>query len=191
MTGETQKATPMPRRTVVLIEVSVVVILLALLWAVVTPMFSRTRGTITSLARCRSNQLQIVRALQMYEEEHHCFPTALTLLTKLTPYPKVFSCPASDYPNGYVYNSAIAGKTRKDFAKTADTTFVTADGQHTTADGRSPNVAYTMADLDTARHTLITGGWPFRRHGPARFYATFLDGHGETITPEQAKGWLP
>jgi prepilin-type processing-associated H-X9-DG protein len=100
---------------------------------------------------------------------------------------------APQLPNGYVYNSSIAGKQLGDPTvlphgeKDAINVFVTADGQHTAADGRSPNVAYTITDLDTSRHATVQGTY----HSPARFIAAFLDGHAEALTPEQAKGWLP
>jgi hypothetical protein len=145
---------------------------------------------------CITHQKQLAFAVMYYAAEHaDRLPTEEALWTQVASFPGwsgtlATMCPAAPrLSNGYVYNDRLAGKSQNDLPAT--TTFVTADGQHNATDGRSPNIADTLADIDTARHAPVTGWGPFARPGAPQFVAAFLDGHASRLTPRDTEGWFP
>jgi len=152
----------MIKRGFTLIELLVVIAIIAILAAILFPVFSKAREKGRQV-QCLNNQRQIAVATLMYVQEHdEVLPiakefwsvvklssalsnTSLALQTKIL---KVTTCP--DYTksgNGYVFNSLIGGKSMGELTTAnADLTlkFVTADGEHKgTGLGNYDNVYYS------------------------------------------------
>jgi hypothetical protein len=169
---------------------------LALLVAFLLPFSTRSSDSGT-MRYCTNHQKAIaLAAILYYQENNETLPTAESFWTDLQKTPgrvtvDTMRCTATrQLENGYVFNSRVAGKAMKAFEKDTATTFLTADGQHDTADGKPANVAFSLADIDTARHASIEGTWPFKHQGAPKFIACFLDGHAEVLKPEDAVGWF-
>jgi hypothetical protein len=195
------------RRLLGLAEVTLVALAAALFSAFGGPLADGAREK-ARMTACMNNQRQIGLAILVYcQDNGEVLPRAETVfadlrlanlptsttLAALQGRMTVLTCPnAPALVNGYVYNSTIGGKALGDptLGKMGDIQlqvtqiFLTADGQHTAAAGATPNVAFTLADFDTKRHLTNDGQTPC-------FIASFLDGHVDTTTADDAKDWLP
>jgi prepilin-type N-terminal cleavage/methylation domain-containing protein len=178
-------------------EVVVVLVVLAVLGAIILPC---TGGPTRAQARnvaCTNNQRQLALAAIIYAQDHDGqLPLAATVWADIikqdTGSGGVLRDPdAGALANGYVYNSTLSGKKLGDPARPeASRIFVSADGQHNTADGKQPNVAYTMADIDTSRHKLEKKSFLFTRQVPG-FAVSYLDGHVATLPADAVPQLIP
>ena len=151
---------PIGRRGFTLIELLVVIAIIAILAAILFPVFSKAREKARQTA-CISNQKQIVLDVQIYTQENdEKLPDSASFWSTLNITPKVLKCKtASSLPNGYGFNSAIGGKTLGEFSE-AEKTIVTAD----------------------ASVQLLQGpGDGELRHG-GKAIASYLDGHVEMVS---------
>ncbi len=93
-----------------LIELLVVIAIIAILAAILFPVFAKAREKAMATT-CTSNQRQIAASMMMYCQDHEeSFPTATALWSSLTLDPGVMICPTKgqSYPNGYGIPRALA-----------------------------------------------------------------------------------
>lgn len=160
-----------------LIELLVVIAIIAILAAILFPVFAKAREKARQ-TKCTSNQRQFALAVQMYTQDNdETLPPAATMWSDIDVNAKIQQCPTlgNKVANGYVYNSTIAGVSLGQINAPSDT-LLTADGQHTAASypGTVDNVWYPAtgkADLS-------------KRHGNAMI-ASYVDGHVTLI-----KQWI-
>jgi len=158
-----------------LIELLVVIAIIAILAAILFPVFSKAREKARQ-STCTSNQKQVAVALAMAIQENEETIPGIDVWSELGVSGKVLQCPTAGkkLANAYVFNRSILGF---GFAKIKSPVkiFATADGLHeATAAVTTPvaigatsaNFAYTGTDL-VARHD-------------GNIIASFVDGHVET-----------
>ena len=159
-----------------LIELLVVIAIIAILAAILFPVFARAREKARQTT-CTSNQRQIAATVQMYAQDHEeCLPGE-TVWNDIKVDPGALVCPTlgKSAPNGYVYCAQIAGKSIGAIADPSGT-LVTADGAHAATTTTVANVAYSYGDYDP-RHS---GKW----------IASFVDGHCEQTLARSIAGDL-
>ena len=154
-----------------LIELLVVIAIIAILAAMLFPVFAKARERARQ-SSCVNNQRQIVMTIHMYAQDNDdMLPPAATVWQKLALPPMTLICltKGMKYPNAYVYNSALDGVAQGTF-NDPGSVLVTADGVHaaTSSPLTYDNIAYNATDYDL-RHT-------------GRMVASFLDGHVDSIT---------
>jgi prepilin-type N-terminal cleavage/methylation domain-containing protein len=149
-----------------LIELLVVIAIIAILAAILFPVFAKAREKARQ-TKCLSNQRQLALAIMMYvQDNRETLPVAsATLWSTLGLSSGVQLCPdaQSSNTNGYVYNWQMSGARLGDFPS-AESTLLTGDGNATsqvTVDVLSSqvpplsaaigNTAYVVADFAT-RH---------------------------------------
>ena len=152
-----------------LIELLVVIAIIAILAAILFPVFARAREKARQTT-CSSNQRQIVASLMMYVQDHdETFPNSTNIWQNVQVDPGVLVCPTlgKTTPNGYIFSAYLAGMT---LGKINDPTteLVTADGPTLTSSG-IPNVGQYLTDLDASRHTN-------------QYIGSMVDGHVQTAT---------
>ena len=151
-----------------LIELLVVIAIIAILAAILFPVFAKAREKARQTA-CLNNQRQIVTAFLMYAQDHdELLPTVDAAWGAIGLDRGSLICPTAGtkITNAYVYSYAVSGKALGEI--TAPTTeVITADGAHTPAanDGTFVNTVYTPADLAYRHNNAIV--------------ASFMDGHVE------------
>ncbi len=135
------------RRGFTLIELLVVIAIIAILAAILFPVFARAREKARQTT-CTSNQRQIAASIQMQVQDHEeVFPNSATIWSDIKVDPGVLVCPTlgKSTPNGYAYNgnySGVAIGTLDD----PTAAVLTADSS------KSGNVMYMQPDVDQ-RHT--------------------------------------
>ncbi|MEI6519719.1 MAG: PA14 domain-containing protein [bacterium] len=156
-----------------LIELLVVIAIIAILAAILFPVFARAREKARQTT-CTSNQRQIAASVQMYAQDHEeSLPSDADMWSAIKVDPGVLVCPSlgKSTPNGYVFNFYTAGKSLGSFSDPASTV-LTGDGKHSaiaaavgppSAPGVYENVAYEPTDFNT-RHS-------------AKAILSYLDGH--------------
>ena len=166
------------KRGFTLIELLVVIAIIAILAAILFPVFSKAREKARQ-TQCMNNQRQLAIAISMYTQENEeTLPLnatvwqSLKLTSALTSNQaalavtsSVTKCPNKPQANGYVYNGKLSGVALGD-ASQGDPTgvWMIADGK--SADPVMPNVASVLSDVDGIRHSN-------------NFIAAALDGHVE------------
>jgi len=151
-----------------LIELLVVIAIIAILAAILFPVFAKAREKARQTS-CLNNQRQIVTSMQIYAQDHdEMIPDAANFWGGLNVDKGVLKCASkSRLTNGYVYNSAIAGKALGKLDP-PNTLIVVGDGIHTvSATQPIENVAYSVTDFEA-------------RHG-GKIIAAFVDGHVEQV----------
>ncbi len=153
-----------------LIELLVVIAIIAILAAILFPVFAKAREKARQ-SSCMSNEKQLVTATLMWAQDHdEMLPDAATYWGALNIDRGVLKCPTkSRLANGYLFNQNIAGIALGKLVP-PETTLVLGDGAHTTSTAQPlDNVAYTTAEFDTARHSN-------------KMLAVYMDGHVEMTT---------
>jgi len=149
-----------------LIELLVVIGIIAVLAAILFPVFAKAREKARQTA-CMNNQRQIAMALLIYAEDYdELMPPASTVWQAININAASLICPTlgKTTTNAYVYNGALDRQPLPIFSNPSGM-LMTADGQHT-ACANPPtyaNVAYGGPDY-ALRHTN-------------QMVASFLDGH--------------
>jgi len=157
------------RKGFTLIELLVVIAIIAILAAILFPVFAKAREKARQTS-CLNNQRQIATALTMYAQDHdEMLPTADIVWGALGLDKGVLVCPTAGkkIPNGYVYNFNVAGKALGKLGMISDR-FMTADGLTTPSAPNSSgpsNTWYQPSD------------WALRHGGKA--ILSFADGHVE------------
>jgi prepilin-type N-terminal cleavage/methylation domain-containing protein/prepilin-type processing-associated H-X9-DG protein len=141
-----------------LIELLVVIAIIAILAAILFPVFAKAREKARQ-TNCLNNQRQIATALLMYAQEHdEVLPARTTWPGDLNLDKKIFVCPTAGKKtaNGYAFNYWLNNQALGDVADSS-ATLLTADS----AD--SNNLVYIGPDADY-------------RHG-GKAVVSYLDGH--------------
>jgi prepilin-type N-terminal cleavage/methylation domain-containing protein/prepilin-type processing-associated H-X9-DG protein len=128
-----------------LIELLVVIAIIAVLAAILFPVFAKAREKARQTA-CLNNQRQIATAILMYTQDHEeLLPTADEVWGAIGLDKGVLVCPTAGkkIPNGYVYPEAYGERALADLDPPTDYALVS-DGQNTSA---NPNLAYGQADV--------------------------------------------
>jgi len=156
----------MQRKGFTLIELLVVIAIIAVLAAILFPVFAKAREKARQTS-CMNNQRQLVTALLMYAQDNEETMPAASMVWESIKLPtQVLVCPTkgSKTPNGYVYNGALDGQALGNFTDPTSL-LVTGDGFHTgsVVPYTYGNVAYSSNDYDLRHMNLMV--------------ASFLDGH--------------
>ena len=155
-----------------LIELLVVIAIIAVLAAILFPVFARAREKARQ-STCTSNQRQLAAAITMYVQDHdETLPLTASIWSNINVDSGILICPTKGktVPNGYVYNTFVAGKTLGNVGVQPLETFLTLDGQRTTVsvDGTNASIYYGPGDQD-------------KRHSNG-LIMSFVDGHVEYTT---------
>ena len=155
-----------------LIELLVVIAIIAILAAILFPVFSKAREKARQTA-CTSNQRQIALALMIYAQENkETLPPDSTVWSVVlaSTAPKVLNCPTNgQQTRGYVYNGFASDLSLGEITSPSD--FVlTADGQTTGSAG--PPVTYDNVAYSQTQYSLRHGG---------KVIASFADSHVELL----------
>ncbi len=148
-----------------LIELLVVIAIIAILAAILFPVFARAREKARQTT-CTSNQKQIIATLQMYIQDHEeTLPTTATVWSGTSLDPGVLICPTKgkNTVNGYGFNSYLGGQSIGDFQSPADT--------------------LTIADSIGDNNMLVIQSDADFRHSNS-LVAAYLDGHVTTVKAE-------
>lgn len=154
-----------------LIELLVVIAIIAILAAILFPVFSKAREKARQAA-CTSNLKQQVLSVQIWTQENDetLPPDAVSLFGALPAKSVICPTKGKTLANGYVY-TGVAGKKLGELDN-QENIICTADGKMVpgTIPGATylPNLVYAKEDVDVSRH----GG---------RFLASMLDGHVELM----------
>jgi prepilin-type N-terminal cleavage/methylation domain-containing protein/prepilin-type processing-associated H-X9-DG protein len=133
-----------------LIELLVVIAIIAILAAILFPVFARAREK-ARVTTCQSNQRQIVTSLQMYAQDHEeVMPGTADVWNSVDVDNAILVCPTAgkNVPVAYVYNDKLAGSSIGDFD--------------------DPTAIFATADA-------LNGAISLRHSGQAVF--SYLDGH--------------
>jgi prepilin-type N-terminal cleavage/methylation domain-containing protein/prepilin-type processing-associated H-X9-DG protein len=165
------------RKGFTLIELLVVIAIIAVLAAILFPVFARAREKARGTT-CSSNQRQIAVSIQMYCQDHEeTLPSTGSIWQNINADAGILACPTlgKTPPNGYVYDGNLNGMA---IGKLADptTVFFTADGFTSTTPGVSPNVEAASSQFDY-RHSK-------------KLIASFADGHVGTQAATDTNWWL-
>lgn len=142
------------KRGFTLIELLVVIAIIAILAAILFPVFAKAREKARQTA-CTNNQRQIGISIQMWAQDHdELLPEVSEVWGAVGVDKGVLKCPSkARVSNGYVYDSMLSGKAIGEIS-VPDATMVTADGKHpasTTPTITYENVLYKAEDIE-ARH---------------------------------------
>jgi prepilin-type N-terminal cleavage/methylation domain-containing protein/prepilin-type processing-associated H-X9-DG protein len=141
-----------------LIELLVVIAIIAILAAILFPVFARAREKARQ-STCTSNQRQIAASVQMYAQDHEEeLPATSSVWADLKLDPGVLMCPTlgKNTPNGYIYNAELS---KMSIGAISDTTTKTL-----TCDGAAPNNIGTLSSQVNYRHS-------------GQAIVSFIDGH--------------
>jgi prepilin-type N-terminal cleavage/methylation domain-containing protein/prepilin-type processing-associated H-X9-DG protein len=165
------------RRGFTLIELLVVIAIIAILAAILFPVFAKAREKARQ-SSCLNNQRQIAVAILMWAQDHdEMLPDSSSIWPEINVDRNILMCPTKGkkVANAYVYHDGVSNLTLGEIADPS-TKLLTMDGQHAATAGAWPNnatydnVAYTLDDVD-ARHSN-------------KFVATFVDGHVQVMSVE-------
>jgi prepilin-type N-terminal cleavage/methylation domain-containing protein/prepilin-type processing-associated H-X9-DG protein len=159
-----------------LIELLVVIAIIAILAAILFPVFARAREKARQTT-CSNNQKQIITTALMYAQDHEeVLPAAASAWNEMALPAAALVCPTAGkkVSNGYVISTYTAGQALGDLPSDPTGTLFCADGVHkaTAAPVTYDNVAYAPGDLDF-------------RHAKGNI-AAYADGHvqvDKTINP--------
>ena len=156
-----------------LIELLVVIAIIALLAALLFPVFAKAREK-ANQATCISNQRQIAAALTLYiQENDELCPSTATTWQAVGLYGDVLRDPSTNKVttvSAYGYNAQIAGMALGNITSPQQMIL--------TADSYNPQcLLYNSADLDTTRHD-------------GQFIASFVDGHVDKLPTVSSTAYL-
>ena len=177
----------MRRRGFTLIELLVVIAIIAVLAAILFPVFSQAREKARQ-STCTNNQRQILTALLIYAQDNdELLPSSANVWQSINLGKGVLQCPTKGLKtlNAYVYNNMWAGKALGDLPANITGTptvlpMLTADGVHAATqpnpsaglNASYDNIAYQQTDLD-ARHNGL-------------YIIGYYDGHVAAVNPKTA-----
>jgi prepilin-type N-terminal cleavage/methylation domain-containing protein len=164
-----------------LIELLVVIAIIAILAAILFPVFAKAREKARQ-TKCLSNQRQIAMAVMMYcQDNNETFPTSNTMWGSVGVSGGVLMCPDSPNTNGYVYNGIDLGNTLSNGAwanpmvgqklgklSSPESIVLCTDGVSDTT-GTDPANVYT---LNNYKNEIVTN-----RHAGTMSLAAYVDGH--------------
>jgi prepilin-type N-terminal cleavage/methylation domain-containing protein/prepilin-type processing-associated H-X9-DG protein len=145
-----------PDKGFTLIELLVVIAIVAILAAILFPVFAKAREKARQ-TQCLNNQRQLVTGLLLYAQDHEeLLPAAATVWDDVALPAKVLQCPTAGAKaaRAYAYSPRCAGQALGDIS--------------------SPSAAWATADGDADGFALRHSGKPI---------ASFVDGHVELTFP--------
>jgi prepilin-type N-terminal cleavage/methylation domain-containing protein/prepilin-type processing-associated H-X9-DG protein len=174
-----------------LIELLVVIAIIAILAAILFPVFARAREKARQTT-CSSNQRQIVASIQMYVQDHdETFPATSTVWGDIKVDPGVLICPTlgKNIPIGYAYSNLLSGEGIGSFDDPSSVV-VTADGSHaaTSASGiytatPAGNIIYTVNDMDIRHSGFVITSYADGHVAPINTAPKLLSGLPSIPTP--------
>ncbi|MEI6520613.1 MAG: prepilin-type N-terminal cleavage/methylation domain-containing protein [bacterium] len=120
----------MNRRGFTLIELLVVIAIIAILAAIIFPIFARAREKARQTT-CTSNQRQIAASVQMYTQDHEeILPSSTTIWQDINVDNNILQCPTAgkNIMNAYTYNAASCSVFALGIIPDPSVTWLTADG---------------------------------------------------------------
>jgi len=166
-----------------LIELLVVIAIIAILAAILFPVFAQAREK-ARMTACMNNQHQIATTILIYVQDNsETFPPETAVWELLNQQAKLLVCPTKGgTTNSYVYSHGLSGVPIGNLQSPGDI-ILTADGQHNASRVTNPptydNVAYTTSD------------YAFRHANG--FIASYIDGHVDrqtTVSSGAPMAWL-
>lgn len=167
------------KRGFTLIELLVVIAIIAILAAILFPVFAKARDKARQTG-CLSNQRQIALAIAMnVQDNEETMPASASVWKDISISGKILKCPSkTKLANGYVYNHYVSELALGEIKRPSDTP-LTMDGKHAESadnpytavanDKTYNNVAYSVADdVDKTRHS-------------GKALASFVDGHVQVV----------
>jgi prepilin-type N-terminal cleavage/methylation domain-containing protein/prepilin-type processing-associated H-X9-DG protein len=154
-----------------LIELLVVIAIIAILAAILFPVFARAREKARQTT-CSSNQRQISVSYQMYAQDHDSrFPAASEAWQAVALDPAILRCPTAgaSITNAYGYNISMSGISQSSID--------------------SPSDAVMTADSSATDYILKSSSDIAIRHSN-QLIASYVDGHVETIKGDTAFNFL-
>ena len=134
------------RRGFTLIELLVVIAIIAILAAILFPVFSKAREKARQ-AKCTSNLKQIALAIQIYTQENEEKLPLNSEVWGLISSNKVKQCPNDQSGLSYVYYTKLSGDVLSNYDLSPSTQEMVADGK-VSANG----IAALKSDIDLTRH---------------------------------------
>ena len=172
-----------------LIELLVVIAIIAILAAILFPVFARAREKARQ-STCISNQRQIVASVQMYAQDHdEVTPDEVSVWTAINVDKGILICPTAGKNNlaPYIYSHYLSNASLGTF-KDPTTTLVTGDGAHTATVARAanyvPNAPAMIATIDNVYYSIKD--LTYRHTGTA--VCSYLDGHVTAVQPTRGSG---
>ena len=150
------------RKGFTLIELLVVIAIIAVLAAILFPVFARAREKARQ-STCQSNQRQIAVAATMFAQDHEeLLPNTATVWNDLALEAGILICPTKGKatPNGYGYNSQLSGLGVGDIR---DPTAIPLTADYSGTSTQFLNLLMSSADVDL-RHS-------------SKAIVSYLDGH--------------
>ncbi|HEX2948740.1 MAG TPA: prepilin-type N-terminal cleavage/methylation domain-containing protein, partial [Armatimonadota bacterium] len=145
------------QRGFTLIELLFVIAIIAILAAILFPVFAKAREKARQ-TQCTNNQKQMMTAIQMWSQENdEKFPASQTVWSDIAVPAKVLQCPTigKNIANAYVYNNVLSQQALGEIEYPMDMLAIV-DGQgdaDSTADPvRYANIAYSSSNI-ALRHT--------------------------------------
>ena len=172
----------MKQKGFTLIELLVVIAIIAILAAILFPVFAKAREKARQ-TECLSNQKQIATAAIMWSQDNNeMLPTCAAFWSSMALSGNVTKCltAGTSVANAYGYNYSIGGDTLQMVANPTST-FLTADA-NTISDGASGMVLSPVANVIYD----VNGGDFAARHASgtaAGVIASFVDGHVQLVVP--------
>ncbi len=154
------------RQGFTLIELLVVIAIIAILAAILFPVFARAREKARQ-STCVSNQRQIAANVMMYTQDHEeTLPTTTTVWSDIKSDPGILICPTAGklVTNGYMYNDTIDYTTGKPMVS----------GR---AVGDIPDTSATWLTGDAKSNVIDL------RHS-GKCVESFVDGHVTSLVPK-------
>jgi prepilin-type N-terminal cleavage/methylation domain-containing protein/prepilin-type processing-associated H-X9-DG protein len=185
----------MKQRGFTLIELLVVIAIIAILAAILFPVFAKAREKARQTS-CLNNQRQIASAVLMYvQDNEETFPAATTFWQNMELSEKSLVCPTKGKgANGYVFNVNLSQKALGDIADPTSTLL--------TADGKDPsNVTYKTSGFNNATDVNVLTApvatnvayipADYNRRHNSLFMASYVDGHVgvSKVAPEVDVDW--
>jgi len=161
-----------------LIELLVVIAIIAILAAILFPVFSKAREKARQTT-CTSNQKQIATAVMMYvQENEETLPPADGWISAIDVGGKILKCPNTKDAVGYVMSVHATSKKIGDLRVPVDVV-LTADGKH----AATAAVVGPPAEEATFDHVgYAAKDFALTRHANKMAIASYVDGHVNTIT---------
>jgi prepilin-type N-terminal cleavage/methylation domain-containing protein/prepilin-type processing-associated H-X9-DG protein len=157
-----------------LIELLVVIAIIAILAAILFPVFARAREKARQTT-CTSNQRQIAATLQMYVQDHEeTLPSSGTVWSDIEVDPGVLICPTKGKgtPNGYGYYESRSGQSIGSIP--------------------DPSSAGLTADCGSSSYTNIVGNpGNFEKRHSGKALVSYVDGHVTAVDTPPAIWTLP
>lgn len=173
------------RRGFTLIELLVVIAIIAILAAILFPVFAKAREKARQTS-CMNNQRQITLSVMMYTQDNaEMMPSAAKIWGAINLDPRVLKCPditAAGNANAYVYSNLVAGQALGNIP-TPESSVMTGDGSHKSTAQTSnyaatyTNVAYVSADYAKRHNNNIV--------------CSYVDGHITTLSSAPAVSGIP